>query len=122
VSAADWIVHARIPWEQLVNFGPPDFPAYARLRFIPDPTKPGQVEGSVDVAEGPPVRHAANPTSPPPSATLHRHTRGLLLVRLGGLWRPQPPALGVARAEGHHPASAVLPPQGIKPTYYESAV
>jgi hypothetical protein len=51
VSAADWIVHARIPWEQLVNFGPPDFPAYARLRFIPDPTKPGQVEGSVDVAE-----------------------------------------------------------------------
>jgi hypothetical protein len=24
------------------SFGPPDFPAYARLRFIPDSTKPGQ--------------------------------------------------------------------------------
>ena len=51
VSAADWIVQAHIPWQQLVNFGPPDFAAYARLRFIPDPTKPGQAEGDVDVAE-----------------------------------------------------------------------
>jgi hypothetical protein len=51
VSAADWIVQAHIPWEQLVNFGPPDFPAYARLRFIPDPTKPGQAEADANVAE-----------------------------------------------------------------------
>ena len=36
---------------QLVNFGPPDFPAYARLRFIPDPTRPGQAEGEVNIAE-----------------------------------------------------------------------
>jgi hypothetical protein len=50
MSAADWIVQAHIPWEQLVNFGPPDFPAYARLRFIPDPTKPGQTEAEANVA------------------------------------------------------------------------
>ena len=47
MSAADWIVHAHIPWEQWVNFGPPGFPAYARLRFIPDPTRPGQTEADV---------------------------------------------------------------------------
>jgi hypothetical protein len=51
VSAADWIVQARIPWTQLVKFGPPGFPAYARLRFIPDPTKPGQVESDVNLAD-----------------------------------------------------------------------
>jgi hypothetical protein len=51
MSAADWIVQAHIPWEQLVNFGPPDFPAYARLRFIPDPTKPGQDEADATIAE-----------------------------------------------------------------------
>jgi hypothetical protein len=51
MSAADWIAQARIPWEQLVNFGPPDFPAYARLRFIPDPTKPGQAEADANIAE-----------------------------------------------------------------------
>jgi hypothetical protein len=51
MSAADWISHAHVPWEQLANFGPSDFPAYARLRFIPDPTKPGQAEGDVDVVE-----------------------------------------------------------------------
>ncbi len=49
MSAADWIVQAHIPWEQLVNFGPPDFPAYAQLRFIPDPTKPGQEEADANV-------------------------------------------------------------------------
>jgi hypothetical protein len=48
-SAADWIVRTQIPWVQLVYFGPPDFPAYARLRFIPDPTKPGQTEADAIV-------------------------------------------------------------------------
>ena len=57
---------------------------------------------------GPPVRYRADTTSPRPSATLHRHTRGLLLLRLGGLWRPQPPA-GVAWADGDHPRLAVFP-------------
>ena len=51
VSAADWIVSARIPWTQLVTFGPAQFPAYARLRFIPDPSRPGQAETDADIAE-----------------------------------------------------------------------
>jgi hypothetical protein len=51
ISVADWIVHAQIPWEQLVYFGPPVFPAYARLRFIPDPTKAGQSEADANVTE-----------------------------------------------------------------------
>lgn len=50
VSAAAWIVQANIPWTRLVGFGPADFPAYARLRFIPDPTKPGQKEADVNIA------------------------------------------------------------------------
>jgi hypothetical protein len=54
MSAANWIVQTHIPWEQLVNFGPPGLPAYARLRFIPDPTKPGQAEADVDVSENHP--------------------------------------------------------------------
>jgi hypothetical protein len=32
-----------------VEFGPPGFPAYARLRFIPDPVREGQDEADVDV-------------------------------------------------------------------------
>jgi hypothetical protein len=51
MSAADWIVQAHIPYEQLLNFGPSIFPAYARLRFIPDPTRPGQTEADANVAE-----------------------------------------------------------------------
>jgi hypothetical protein len=51
MSAADWIVQAQIPWEQLVYFGPPDYPAYGRLRFIPDPTKAGQTEADANVTE-----------------------------------------------------------------------
>jgi hypothetical protein len=51
VSAADWIVRAGIPCEQLINFGPAGFPAYARLRFLRDPTKPGQEEADAYVAD-----------------------------------------------------------------------
>jgi hypothetical protein len=43
-------MQASILWTQLVGFGPPDFPAYARLRFIPDPTEPGQKEADVNIA------------------------------------------------------------------------
>ena len=31
-----------VPWYQLVAFGPQAFRGYARLRFLPDPTAPGQ--------------------------------------------------------------------------------
>jgi hypothetical protein len=49
VSAADWVANSRVPWGQLVKFGPAGFPAYARLRFIPDPVREGQDEADVDV-------------------------------------------------------------------------
>ena len=44
VSAADWLVGQDLPWYQLAVSGPIGFPAYARLRFIPDPTYEGQGE------------------------------------------------------------------------------
>jgi hypothetical protein len=43
-APAAWLVSSRIPWDQLVTFGPAGFAAYARLRYIPDPTSPGQHE------------------------------------------------------------------------------
>jgi hypothetical protein len=45
--AADWIVHSDLPWQQLVGFGPAGFDAYARLRLLPDPVRPGQSENDV---------------------------------------------------------------------------
>jgi hypothetical protein len=44
LSAADWIVHSDVPWQRLVGFGPDGFDSYARLRFLPDPVRPGQSE------------------------------------------------------------------------------
>ena len=55
LSPADWITHSDVPWNQLVTFGPDVFPAYARLRFIPDPTAPGQSENDARVGEGHPT-------------------------------------------------------------------
>jgi hypothetical protein len=50
LSAADWIAHSDLPWQQLVGLGPAGFDAYARLRFLPDPTRPGQSENDIDAA------------------------------------------------------------------------
>ena len=47
LSAADWIVNSDRPWPQLVGFGPAGFDSYARLRFLPDPVRPGQSENEV---------------------------------------------------------------------------
>jgi hypothetical protein len=47
LSAASWIMASELPWHQLVGFGPAGFPAYARLRFLPDPAYEGQSENSV---------------------------------------------------------------------------
>ena len=44
VSAADWIATSSTPWQRLVTMGPPGYPSYARLRFIPDPAFAGQAE------------------------------------------------------------------------------
>lgn len=44
LSAAAWLTASDLPWQQLVTFGPQEFSAYARLRFLPEPTSPGQEE------------------------------------------------------------------------------
>ncbi|WP_240646028.1 hypothetical protein [Georgenia sp. SYP-B2076] len=54
LSAAAWIARSDQPWDELVTFGPRGFPAYARLRFLPDPTHPGQSENDVHPAEDAP--------------------------------------------------------------------
>ncbi|WP_010525085.1 hypothetical protein [Nesterenkonia sp. F] len=47
LTAAEWITASDEPWWSLVTLGPPGFPAYARLRFIPDPAYEGQPENDV---------------------------------------------------------------------------
>lgn len=44
LAAAQWIVASDERWWDLVTLGPTGFPAYARLRFIPDPAYEGQPE------------------------------------------------------------------------------
>lgn len=51
VSAADWIAESAVPFATLVTFGPDGFEAYARLRYIPDPQRPGQKEMDVDLPD-----------------------------------------------------------------------
>ena len=48
LSPADWIIGSDLPWQQLVTFGPAGFAAYARVRFIPDPTREDQQESEAD--------------------------------------------------------------------------
>jgi hypothetical protein len=60
------------PWQQLVGFGPEGFPAYARLRFLPDPAYEGQAENDVDVDEDAPTETAQLCAA---LETLTRHTR-----------------------------------------------
>lgn len=52
LSVARWITGSSTPFDQLVMFGPDVFDASARIRFIPDPTAPGQDE---DLGSGSPV-------------------------------------------------------------------
>ncbi|WDF31969.1 hypothetical protein PTW37_08690 [Arthrobacter agilis] len=53
VAAAEWIATSDKHWWDLVTLGPPGFPAYARLRFIPDPAYDGQVENEGARQDGP---------------------------------------------------------------------
>lgn len=48
VSVANWIVCSDLSWAQLATFGPGGFAAYARLRFLPDPSYDGQREKDAD--------------------------------------------------------------------------
>jgi hypothetical protein len=50
VSPADWIVAGNVSWPRLVTFGPAGFAAYARVRFIPDPSREDQQESEADTA------------------------------------------------------------------------
>jgi hypothetical protein len=50
-SAATWIAQSQTPPEQLIFFGPAGYNAYARLRFIPDPRRPGQAEADVTIPD-----------------------------------------------------------------------
>lgn len=47
MTVAEWISHARVPSDQLIDFGPPGLDAYARLRYIPDPSSLEQAEADV---------------------------------------------------------------------------
>jgi hypothetical protein len=53
LSPANWIVTSDLPWKRLVSFGPADFAAYARVRFIPEPTHAGQQENEADLDASP---------------------------------------------------------------------
>ena len=53
LSPASWIVTSDVPWIRLVTFGPAGFAAYARVRFIPDPTHQGQRETEADPSASP---------------------------------------------------------------------
>ncbi|GAB2635335.1 hypothetical protein ABI214_25210 [Prescottella soli] len=49
LSAARWLERSEEDWQRLAARGPLGFEKYARLRFIPDPSYPGQREGEVHV-------------------------------------------------------------------------
>ena len=49
LSPASWLSDSDLPWGRLVGFGPAGFEAYARLRILPDPQRPGQSEAEAVV-------------------------------------------------------------------------
>lgn len=74
-AAAKWITTSDEHWWNLVTLGPPGFPAYARLRFIPDPAYEGQSENDaarqddalsdndqLRIAVGTLLQHTGSPT------------------------------------------------------------
>lgn len=137
LSAAGWIMFSDRLWQQLVCFGPEGFPAYARLRFLPDPAYEGQSENDVDVDEDAPTETALLRAA---LQTLARHTRtpedcyfclwegwgselqgggGVFVadwqtrtVRPGPRRAPFPPSV-LARAEGRRTEPRVLPVPGV---------
>lgn len=48
-AVAAWLEGAPTPPDQLITFGPAGFEAYVRLRYLPDPEMPGQLETDADV-------------------------------------------------------------------------
>jgi hypothetical protein len=54
-APAAWLVNSRTPPQRLITFGPVGYEAYARLRYIPDPTSPGQLETDADIPDDHPL-------------------------------------------------------------------
>ncbi|WP_201787283.1 hypothetical protein [Actinoplanes sp. TFC3] len=47
LSAAAWLYATDVGPTRLITFGPASFPAYARLRYLPDPIRPDMRESDV---------------------------------------------------------------------------
>ncbi|SCL24821.1 hypothetical protein [Micromonospora inyonensis] len=47
LSAAAWLYATDVDPTRLITFGPASFPAYARLRYLPDPGRPNMRESDV---------------------------------------------------------------------------
>ena len=80
-EAAKWITTGVEHWWNLVTLGPPGFPAYARLRFIPDPTYEGQPENDATrwndtLSDNDQLRITVGTLLPPTSSS----TEGYLLI------------------------------------------
>jgi hypothetical protein len=71
LSAAGWLTAGGSSSDQLIDFGPAGFPAYARLRFLPDPAYDGQSENDVAGDDDAPSESAQLSTV---LETLARHT------------------------------------------------
>lgn len=54
LSPAAWLTATERSWARLVEFGPAGFPAYGRLRFLPDPEHEGQSENDAEADEDAP--------------------------------------------------------------------
>jgi hypothetical protein len=52
LSAAAWLSETDAGPERLITFGPSTFPVYARLRYLPDPVRPGMDEAEAQVPPG----------------------------------------------------------------------
>ena len=50
-SEGQWLGASGAPWWQAVGYGPTGFEAYARVRYIPDPVRPGMAEADVELPE-----------------------------------------------------------------------
>ena len=72
LSAASWLTARDSSWPQLIGFGPQGFPAYARLRFVPDPAYDGQSENDINADDDAPSEAAQLRAV---LETLARHTR-----------------------------------------------
>lgn len=55
LSAAAWFSESDASPERPITFGPATFPAYAGLRYLPDPVRPGMTEAEAVVADGRPT-------------------------------------------------------------------